>query len=238
MQFGKNRYPRKRLQNQLVFHIILVKGGSSKDNTYLYYLYDAAYAGMRSSVFADTDERVTNDMVGELCRYAFGYYTGWTPEQTIEYLSDEYLELMRLDPVVEKLRLPQGIPSSEHLNYLLWVMYPKDAPCKCREDGVIHCYEDRLKTGEKMPCNFFYGTPEAEQNGRICLLHALNEKANCKSKRECVEFLRSKDAATFLKSVKLYNHMQKHYHSPLVYLADALAKYQYPGITTVLSGQK
>ncbi len=190
----------------------------------LCYLYDSVYSGSGSAILHEVSrDDLSNSDIGYLCRYACEYYLHWGPEETIQRLSRPVLRMMRLDNLVEEMKLPMEISPSEKKIYLYSLMYPEYFG-KYPKKFFVTAYYQSVLTGHRkeFPRCFFSGGYGAEQNARICLMYALQMFANCRTARDCIRFASSRVAIPFLKEAKLYYVMKRRYKSPIAYVNDAL----------------
>lgn len=195
------------------------------DKTDLCYLYDAAYSGRSRAILHEAGrDLLTNNDIGYLCRYACEYYLHWGPKETIQKLSRPVLKMMKLDNLVEEMKLPPEISLPEKRIYLYHLMYPEYLRKIPKEFFVTAIYQSVL-TGKRkeFPRCFFSGGYGAEQNARICLMYALFVFASCHSAADCIRFMSSRKAIPFLRKAKLYSIMKQRYGSPVMYVNDALA---------------
>jgi len=194
------------------------------DKTDLCYLYDVAYSGRsRSIVYQVRRNMLSNDDIGFLCRYACEYYLRWRPEETMQKLSKPVLRIMKLDNLVEEMKLPPDISPPEKNVYLYFLMYPEYFGKYPKELFVTVLYQSVLNGCQKgFPRYFFSGGYGAEQNARICLMYALQTFGGCHTARDCEQLMSSRQAVPFLKKAKLYNVMKQRYKLPELYLRDAL----------------
>lgn len=191
----------------------------------LYYLYDSAYSGMRKSILSGVGrDCLTNRDMAFICRYACEYYLRWGPKQIARKLNLQFLRMMKLDNLVKKITFPSEISAPEKRTYLFTLMYPEIFGPYHKEFFVITFYRAVL-SGErqKFPRSFFSGSQGADQNARICLMYALSTYAGCRTAAECIEFMTSPLAPSFLKKAKLYYVMKRKYQTPPAYVRDALA---------------
>ena len=197
------------------------------EKTDLCYLYDAVYSGMESAILSQVDRGfLTNGDIGFLCRYACEYYLHWGPEETIRKLSRPVLQMMKLNHLVEEMKLPPEISPPEKKIYLYSLMYPEYLGKYQKEIFVTAFYQSVLAGRRKeFPRCFFSGGYGAEQNARICLMYALQMFAGCRTARDCVRFMSSGMAVPFLKEVKLYYVMKRRYKTPAAYVNDALGMF-------------
>ena len=76
----------------------------------LCYLYDSVFSGNSRTILHEVDRNMLfNSDIGFLCRYACEYYLRWGPEETMQKLSRMVLQTMKLDNLVEKMKLPPEI---------------------------------------------------------------------------------------------------------------------------------
>ncbi len=188
------------------------------------YLYDTAYSGKNSSILHGIDRnKLSNGDIGFLCRYACEYYLRWGPEESIQKLSRPVLQIMKLDNLVEEMKLPPEISSPERKTYLYFLMYPEYLKTYPKKLFVIAIYQSVLREDRKgFPHCFFSGGYGAEQNARICLMYALQTFGNCHTAGDCIRLMSSRQAVTFLREVKLYSVMKRRYKSSILYVDDAL----------------
>lgn len=198
----------------------------SMQKTDLCYLYDAAYSGKSSSILQGIDRNMlSNRDIGFLCRYVCEYYLCWGPEETIQKLSRPVLRMMKLDNLVEEMKLPPEISPPERKIYLYFLMYPEYLKKYPKELFVIAIYQSVLRGDRKeFPRCFFSGGYGAEQNARICLLYALQTFGDCHTTEDCIRLMSSKQAVTFLRRTRLYNVLKRRYKSPISYVDDALQR--------------
>ena len=191
----------------------------------LCYLYDSVYSGRCSAILHEVGrDTLSNSDIGFLCRYACEYYLHWGPEETIRRLSRPILRMMRLDNLVEEMRLPPEVSPPEKRIYLYSLMYPEHLG-KYQKVFFVTAYYQSVLTGQRkeFPRCFFSGGSGAEQNARICLMFALQMFAGCSMAKDCMRFMSSRQAVPFLKEAKLYYVMKRKYKSPIAYASDALA---------------
>ena len=195
------------------------------EKTDLCYLYDSAYSKSGSTILHEVGRDVlSNRDIGYLCRYACEYYLRWGPEEAIQKLSDPVLRMMKLDNLVEGMRLPPEISPPEKRIYLYTLMYSEYLGKIPKAFFVTAIYQSVLMGRRKeIPHGFFSGGYGAEQNARICLMYALQVFAGCRTSGECVRFMESRQAVPFLREAKLYYIMKRRYRSPGAYVNDALA---------------
>lgn len=190
----------------------------------LYFLYDSAYSGMRKSILSGVSrDFLTNRDMAFICKYACEYYLRWGPKQIALKLNLQVLRMMKLDNLVKKIRFPSEISTPEKRTYLFTLMYPEILGPYHKEFFVIAFYRTVL-SGErqKFPKSFFSGSQGADQNARICLMYALRTYAGCGTAAECIEFMTSPLASSFLMKAKLYHVMKRKYQTPLAYVRDAI----------------
>lgn len=194
------------------------------NKTDLCYLYDAVYSGSSSGILYEVSrDLLTNHDIGYLCRYACEYYLHWGPKETIQKLSGPVLKMMKLYNLVEEMKLPSEISPPEKKIYLCRLMYPEYLGKVSKEFFVTAFYQSVLSGKRKeFPHCFFSGGYGAEQNARICLMYALFVFADCHTATDCIQFMSSRKAVSFLSKVKLYSIMKRRYGSPSKYLNDAL----------------
>ena len=76
----------------------------------LCHLYDTVYSGRSDSILYEVSRnRLSDGDIGFLCRYACEYYLHWVPEETMQKLSRMVLQTMKLDNLVEEMKLPPEI---------------------------------------------------------------------------------------------------------------------------------
>lgn len=195
------------------------------EKTDLCYLYDSAYSKSGSTILHEVGRDVlSNRDIGYLCRYACEYYLRWGPEEAIQKLSDPVLRMMKLDNLVEGMRLPPEISPPEKRIYLYSLMYPEYLGKLPKAFFVTAFYQSVLMgRREEFPRCFFSGGYGAEQNARICLMYALQIFAGCRTTGGCIRFMASRQAVPFLREAKLYYVMKRRYRTPDAYIQDALA---------------
>ncbi len=198
----------------------------SMDKTDLCYLYDAVYSRKSSSILQGIGRNMLSARdIGFLCRYVCEYYLRWGPEETIQKLSRSVLRMMKLDNLVEEMKLPPEISLPERKIYLFFLMYPEYFKTYPKALFIIAIYQSVLRGDRKeFPRCFFSGGYGAEQNARICLMYALQAFAGCRTSDDCIRFMSSKQAVAFLRRAKLYNVMKQRYMSPIMYVDDALQR--------------
>ena len=92
----------------------------------LCHLYDAVYSERSDSILYEVSRnRLSDGDIGFLCRYACEYYLHWVPEETMQKLSRMVLQTMKLDNLVEEMKLPPEISPPEKKIYLYCLMYPE-----------------------------------------------------------------------------------------------------------------
>ena len=191
----------------------------------LCYLYDSAYSGRSKTILNEVNRSfLTNKDIAFLCRYACEYYLRWGPDQVVKNLNLKILRTMKLDRLVEVMAFPPEISTPEKRIYLFTLMYPEILGPYHKEFFVIAFYRAVL-SGERQefPRSFFSGCQGAEQNARICLMYALRTYAGCRTAADCIRFMASPLALTFLKEAKLYYLMKRKYQTPMAYVRDSLA---------------
>lgn len=188
------------------------------------YLYDAVYSGRSLSILHEVSRDMLSDSdIGFLCRYACEYYLRWGPKETIQRLSKPVLRMMKLDNLVEKMKLPPEISPPEKRIYLYFLMYPEYLGKYPKKLFVTAFYQSVLAGYRKeFPRSFFSGGYGAEENARICLMYALQTSGGCHTHEDCIRLMSSKQAALFLRRAKLYHVMKKNYKSSNLYASDAL----------------
>ena len=83
-------------------------------------------AAKSSSILQGIDRNMlSNRDIGFLCRYVCEYYLRWGPEETIQKSSRPVLRMMKLDNLVEEMKLPPEISPPERKIYLYFLMYPE-----------------------------------------------------------------------------------------------------------------
>lgn len=190
----------------------------------LCYLYDTVYSGRSGAILHEVSrDFLPNRDIGFLCRYACEYYLRWGPEEVIHKLSKPVLQKMKLGNLVEEMRLPPEISPPEKMVYLYSLMYPEYLGKFPKEYFVTAFYQSVLSGYRKeFPRCFFSGGYGAEQNARICLIYALQAFAGCCTSEDCLRFMLSQHAVTFLKEAKLYYVIKRRYKTPAAYINDAL----------------
>ena len=204
----------------------------------LCYFYDCLYVGQNFNIFhAIKKKNITNEMIAFMCRYACEYYLKWSKEDVCEKFSDEIINRMKLREMVELFDLPNYVPKSDFMNYLLHSMYPDEKELGTKEGYIIQCYE-RVMLGDEpvYPRGFMTGGKESDQNASVCLLYALLVLQKCKNKVECARFMFTPQASAFLHDAKLHNVMKRSYGSPQMFIKCAI-KY-YPQVARYVRTEK
>lgn len=191
----------------------------------LCHLYDAVYSGRSDSILYEVSRnRLPDSDIGFLCRYACEYYLHWGPEETMQELSRMVLQTMKLDNLVEAMKLPPEISPPEKKMYLYCLMYPEYFRKYPKESFVTALYQSAISGhGKKLPRCFLSGSCGAEQNARICLMYALQTSGGCHTAGDCIRLTSARGAVSFLREVKLYQVMKRRYKTPAAYVNDALA---------------
>lgn len=204
---------------------IRIPSRTSMEKADLCHLYDAVYSGRSNSILYEVSRsRLSDGDIGFLCRYAYEYYLHWGPEETMQKLSRTVLQTMKLDNLVEEMKLPPEISPPEKKMYLYCLMYPEYFGEYPKVFFVTALYQSALSGhGKKLPRSFLSGGDGAEQNARICLMYALQTSGGCLTAGDCIRFMSSRQASSFLREVKLYHVMKRRYKTPAAYVNDALA---------------
>lgn len=204
---------------------IRIPSRTCMEKTDLCHLYDAVYSGRSDSIFYEVSRnRLSDSDIGFLCRYVCEYYLHWGPEETMQKLSRTVLQTMKLDNLVEEMKLPLEISLPEKKMYLYCLMYPEYFEKYPKESFVTALYQSVIfGHGKKLPRYFLSGSYGAEQNARICLMYALQTFGNCHTAVDCIRFMSSRRAVSFLREARLYQIMNRRYKTPAAYVNDTLA---------------
>lgn len=204
---------------------IRIPNRTSMEKADLCHLYDAVYSGRTDSILYEVSRnRLSDGDIGFVCRYACEYYLHWGPEETIQKLSRMVLQTMKLDNLVEAMKLPPEISPPEKKMYLYCLMYPEYFRKYPKESFVTALYQSAISGhGKKLPRCFLSGSCGAEQNARICLMYALQTSGGCHTAGDCIRLMSARGAVSFLREAKLYQVMKRRYETPAAYVNDALA---------------
>lgn len=160
----------------------------------------------------------------EVFRYAFEIFLGWSPEEAGNRICPEVIKMMKLDMVMNYLKLPPEVLKEEDYKYIVYRLYPQinyDI-----ENLTIKVFKDVLSgKRERFSKNYFVGR-DGKKRAYICLLWLIN-------KPEFPEiFYSSEDiykyfsipskGEKFLNSNKLQNVMKKEFGDPVSYIHEAL----------------
>ena len=204
---------------------IRIPSRTSMEKADLCHLYDTVYSGRSDSILYEVSRnRLSDGDIGFLCRYACEYYLHWVPEETMQKLSRMVLQTMKLDNLVEEMKLPPEISPPEKKIYLYCLMYPEYFGKYPKESFVMAFYQSVISGHrKKLPRCFLSGSYGAEQNARICLMYALQTSGGCHTAGDCIRLMSARGAVSFLRETKLYQVMKRRYKTPELYVNDALA---------------
>ena len=204
---------------------IRIPSRTSMEKADLSHLYDAVYSGRTDSILYEVSrKRLSDSDIGFLRRYVCEYYLHWGPEETMQKLSRMVLQTMKLDNLVEEMKLPPEISLPEKKMYLYCLMYPEYFGRYPKELFVTALYQSAISGhGKKLPRCFLSGSYGAEQNARICLMYALQTSGGCHTAGDCIRLMSARGAVSFLREAKLYQVMKRRYKTPELYVNDALA---------------
>jgi hypothetical protein len=204
---------------------IRIPSRTSMEKADLCHLYDAVYSERSDSILYEVSRnRLSDSDIGFLCRYVCEHYLYWGPEETMQKLSRMVLQTMKLDNLVEEMKLPPEISLPEKKMYLYCLMYPEYFGRYPKELFVTALYQSAISGhGKKLPRCFLSGSYGAEQNARICLMYVLQTSGGCHTAGDCIRLMSARGAVSFLREAKLYQVMKRRYKTPELYVNDALA---------------
>ena len=105
----------------------------------LSHLYDAVYSGRTDSILYEVSrKRLSDSDIGFLRRYVCEYYLHWGPEETMQKLSRMVLQTMKLDNLVEEMKLPRYFLSGSYgaeQNARICLMYALQTSGGCHTAG-------------------------------------------------------------------------------------------------------
>ena len=170
----------------------------------LCYIYDCVWAGKYTdfkSFYEDTQPKMDDKDIVEICKYALTYYLKWDEDIIHDNLTDEVLKRMKLYNLVMRVYpFPTEISDDMKVKYLIGVMYPKYYSFD-KNESTQEVFR-RLNEGEldKPPKGFFSNSEDGREHAKICFRYLVNNYYMFKGYEEIFRFFTSTEGKRFLNS--------------------------------------
>ena len=112
----------------------------------------------------------------KVLRYAFEYYLAWSPEYTMDHISVQVLEKLKLYKTAKnRITYPPELqaPNSPWLYYLVCQMYPDRFTYD--STAAVEAFYDTFLTTKQREKTIFDASPEGRKRAYVCLLCALRK---------------------------------------------------------------
>ena len=152
-------------------------------------------------------------------RYAIEELLGWGVQDAIQLFNPNYIDLMKLNQVVNYIVFPSDV-TKDDTEYILYLLYPKHVDYDVQR-YTIRVYEKVLANETRYPKDYMYGYL-GMLRAKICLQYSINKNLLFKSPDDLYRFFASKDCLKYLKTNKLYQLYTSFYSSPLEYMHDSM----------------
>lgn len=194
-----------------------------------YYLreYDDLLLGRRKSFSSSLMSKTHgSQLCAELLKVIFERYLHWTPIQVRDCLDQNYIKLLKLDTLINRLSCPPEVDRRREFYYVAWNLYP--STINVTPEGLIAKLYKEVVTGDipKYPKGYFEGN-DGRLRAKILFKTMANEYLpRFANKEELYAFFASNRGSTCLNNYKLGVPLREYYDSPLDYLHDALSERQ------------
>ena len=178
-----------------------------------------------SASFLDRDTGDIN--IYEALRYLFEAYLEWTPIQVRDCLTKEIIQLLKMEPLINRVPCPPELDRNRDFEFVAWYLYPETINCT-KKDLAIKVYH-RLNSGEisRFPKGYFDGTVQAWFRARCAFQCMLIEYLPPFSSIEALySYFAGPKGREAVRKYKLLVPLRELYDSPLDYLHDSLSTQQ------------
>ncbi len=203
-------------------------------NQKIYYMYDQimfhkekknSNSVFRTDTFRSSDYNGLNEKSAVvMIKYAFENYMFWSPIQIKKNISDEIIQHLNLDYIVNKrINYPPELDPANKYDYILHLMYPDIFNYDSKE-AVIEYY-DKVLAGDidKFPKQFFITNDNSgKKRACICFLHMLNLARPFTSIREMYDYFGKGACRELLNEYNLLAACHYNFQFPLDFLHYSL----------------
>lgn len=184
--------------------------------------YEEVLIGNRkkiSSHYFAFDKKGNERVAVGVIRYAVEKLLGWSPENAVQLLNQNYIHFMKLDQMIKYIAFPSDV-SKEDTDYILYLLYPKLINYDIQK-YTLRVYKDVLNNDGRYPKDYMYGYL-GMLRAKICLQYSIKNNCIFKSADELYKFFASRDCIKYLKKHKLYQLYVNFYETPLEYMHDSM----------------
>lgn len=165
-------------------------------------------------------------LCAELLRLIFKYYMHWSHTDVRDRLNKEYIEALRIEPLVNRIPYPPEVNPKKEFYYVAWYLYPETVNVKPAE-LVIKLYMDIINNNlVKFPKGYFDGNI-GYIRARLLFLTMVREFL---PPFDCLErmyaFFASDKGRQCINAYKLAVPLRELYSSALDYMHDSLSDWQ------------
>lgn len=178
-----------------------------------------------SANFLDKDTGDAN--IYEALRYIFEGFLHWSPIQVRDCLNKDIVQLMKMEPLINRVPCPPELDRTRDYEYVAWYLYPETVNCNSR-DLAVKVYS-RILSGEisRFPKGYFDCGFKGWFRARAAFRYMLTEFMPTFESIEAVyAYFSTPQAKDVLRKYKLTVPLRELYGSPLDYLHDSLCTAQ------------
>lgn len=178
-----------------------------------------------SSAFFSKNSLYNDQNAAILFRAAFEDFLGATSDNIKDYLTIDYVEDLKLTPILDYISFPPGLDKKKDLWYIACLMYPRKYPYD-DDKHTIAIYEKVLKDElKRFPKNFFEDYV-GRRRATVCLRHMIEKYESFDSIREMYAFFASNEGTKELSKYELKLVWKHVFSSPVAYLHASLGTKQ------------
>lgn len=178
-----------------------------------------------ASIFGSYADAIKEQRALKIFQYVIETYMKWSPEDAAVYLDYNFIQKMRLTPILSKIRFPEELDPQTDLVYVVSLIYP-DRIIVDSHDKILNVYK-KVLSGEsvRLPKSFI-AEPSGVFNACTCLQYVLQQNYIFNSVEEMYELFITPEANRILKKYRLNNVQKELFVSPLEYLHESLSESQ------------
>lgn len=197
------------------------------DTKYYLHEYDDFLLGNRKSFSSALMSKGQGPhLCAQLLKLIFKYYMHWSPTEIRDKLNQNYIDILRIEPLINRIPCPPEINPKREFYYVAWYLYPETVNAKPPE-LTIKLYMDVLK-GDlvKFPKNYFDGNI-GYIRARLLFLTMVKEfLPKFENIESMYRFFASDKGRQAINTYKLNVPLRELYGSSLAYLHDSLPERQ------------
>lgn len=171
--------------------------------------------------YFNRQEQVNENMAYDVFRMAIEVFLHWTPEQALARLDKRIIAKMRLDLVMNYMKLPFECEFNDDYTWILHKLYP-DKIRYDQEEHVIRIYHQILNGNKYKWPKWYFSDADGHERAYICLRYMISHNMHYDTPQDLYEQFITGDGQALINRLGLKTVAKDEFEDPITYLYKAM----------------